>query len=1078
MSHFFIDRPIFAWVIAIGIMLGGGLSILALPIAQYPSIAPTSISITANYPGASATTLVNTVTQVIEEQMKGIDKLTYMSSTSDQTGSSVITLTFDEGTDPDIAQVQVQNKLQLATPLLPAEVQQQGITVVKAVKNFLLVVALESSDGSMSGPELGDYVASHLQDPISRVTGVGDTTLFGSQHSMRIWLDPGKLNSYKLTTNDVTAAIAAQNAQVAAGQIGSLPASGGQQLNATVNSQTRLHTADQFRRILLRTGPGAATVYLSDVARVELGSESYEIAARFDGKPASGLAIKLAVGANALNTASAVKKEVALLSRNFPSGVKAVYPYDTTPFVTASIREVVLTLFEAIALVFVVMYLFLQSFRATLIPTIAVPVVLLGTFGVLNLFGYSINTLSMLALVLAIGLLVDDAIVVVESVERIMDEGASPRDAAIKSMEQITGALVGIALVLSAVFVPMAFYGGASGVIYRQFSVTIVAAMLLSVFVAVVLTPALCATLLKAAPKKDPAQQRGFFGWFNRLFNRTNDGYQSWIQKLLGRSVAAVIVFLAIFAAVVFLFARMATGFLPDEDQGILFVQVQLPVGATQPRATAVLEKVEHYFQTREKATVEDTFTVAGFSFAGRGQNSALGFIKLKDWGDRKGKAAAVAGIISRASAAFAQISDAQIFVFEPPAVIELGNSTGFDMFLEDQTGAGHEKLLAARNQLLGQTAKNAGLMAVRPNGEEDTPQLQVDIDQPKAGADGLALGDINDTLGTAWGSTYVNQFVDKDRVKKVFVQADAAFRMLPEDLNRWYVRNTTGEMVPFSAFSTSHWTFGSPQLERYNSTPAVEILGQPSPGSSSGQALKTMEGLVAKLPAGFGIEWTGLSFQERLAGSQTLQLYVMSLLLVFLVLAALYESWSIPLAVLLVVPLGVLGALAATAMRGLDNDVFFQVSLLTTVGLSAKNAILIVEFAENLIAEGQETVAAVLGAAHQRLRPILMTSIAFGLGTVPLAISTGAGAASRTAIGTGVIGGMITGTFLSIFFVPLFFVGIRKVFKIQPKPAPDAAAPGAPATPGPKPAAPAPAMPPATTSPPAVTPAAAVAGP
>jgi multidrug efflux pump len=1045
MSHFFIDHPIFAWVIAIAIMVGGGLSILALPIAQYPSIAPTSISITANYPGASATTLVNTVTQVIEEQMKGIDKLSYMSSTSDLTGSSVITLTFEEGTDADIAQVQVENKLQLATPLLPAEVQQQGITVVKAVKNFLLVVGLESTDGSMSGPELGDYVASFMQDPISRVSGVGDTTLFGSQHSMRIWLDPGKLNSYKLTTGDVTAAIAAQNAQVAAGQIGSLPVAKGQQLNATVNSQTRLQTPEQFRRILLRTGLSAAAVYLSDVARVELGSESYDLAARFNGKPASGLAIKLAVGANALSTAAGVKKEIAKLSRNFPPGVQAVYPYDTTPFVTASIREVVQTLFEAIGLVFVVMYLFLQSFRATLIPTIAVPVVLLGTFGVLNLFGYSINTLSMLALVLAIGLLVDDAIVVVESVERIMEEGATPRDASIKSMEQITGALVGIALVLSAVFIPMAFYGGASGVIYRQFSVTIVAAMLLSVFVALVLTPALCATLLKATPKKDHAKQRGFFGWFNRLFDRTNDGYRKWIQTLLSRSVAAGLTFLAIVAGVVFLFARMATGFLPDEDQGILFVQVQLPVGATQSRATAVLEKIEHYFQTEEKATVEDTFTVAGFSFAGNGQNAAIGFVKLKDWGDRKGKAAAVAGIIGRASAAFKQISDAQIFVFEPPAVIELGNSTGFDMFLEDQTGAGHEKLLQARNQLLGQTAKNPGLMAVRPNGEEDTPQLQVDIDQRKAGADGLALGDINDTLGTAWGSTYVNQFIDKDRVKKVFVQADAAFRMLPDDLNRWYVRNATGGMVPFSAFSTSHWTFGSPLLERYNSTPAVEILGQPSPGKSSGDALKTMEGLVATLPAGFGIEWTGLSFQERLAGSQTLQLYAMSLLVVFLVLAALYESWSIPLAVLLVVPLGVLGALAATTLRGLDNDVFFQVSLLTTVGLSAKNAILIVEFAENLIARGEETVAAVLDAAHQRLRPILMTSIAFGLGTVPLAISTGAGAASRTAIGTGVIGGMITGTLLSIFFVPLFFVGIRKIFKIQRKSASDSAAPSAP---------------------------------
>jgi multidrug efflux pump len=1054
MSRYFIDHPIFAWVIAITIMVGGGLSIFELPIAQYPSIAPTSISITANYPGASAATVVNTVTQVIEEQMKGIDKLTYLSSTSDSTGASIITLTFDEGADPDIAQVQVQNKLQLATPLLPTEVQQQGITVVKAVKNFLLVVGLQSTDGSISGPELGDYIASYVQDPVSRVTGVGDTQLFGSQHAMRIWLDPGKLNSYRLTTGDVTAAIAAQNAQVAAGEVGALPAVDGQQLNATVNSQSRLQTPEQFRQILLRTGQGAATVYLGDVARVELGIENYNTVSRYNGKPAAGLAIKMAVGANALKTVAGVRKQIALLSRNFPPGVTAVFPYDTTPFVKASITEVVKTLFEAIALVFAVMYLFLQSFRATLIPTIAVPVVLLGTFGVLNLFGYSINTLSMLALVLAIGLLVDDAIVVVESVERIMDEGASPREAALKSMAQITSALVGIALVLSAVFVPMAFYGGASGVIYRQFSVTIVAAMLLSVFIAVVLTPALCVTLLKPGPKKDPARQRGFFGWFNRLFERANKGYKASIQRLLKLRWTVALVFIGIVAAVVLLFGHMPTGFLPDEDQGIIFVQVQLPVGATQSRAIAVLEQIEKYFHEQEQAVVAATFTVAGFSFSGSGQNTAIGFVKLKDWSLRGGKKSSVQSIIGRASAAFAKIKDAQVFVVQPPAVIELGNATGFDLFLEDQSGAGHERLLQARNQLLAMAARTPGLMAVRPNGEEDTPQLQVDIDRPKAGADGLTLGDINDTLGTAWGGTYVNQFVDKDRVKKVFVQADAVFRMLPGDLSQWYVRNATGGMVPFSAFSSSHWTFGSPQLERYNSTPAVEILGQEASGKSSGDALKIMVGLADKLPPGFGIEWTGLSFQELLAGSQTLELYAMSLLVVFLCLAALYESWSIPFAVLLVVPLGVLGALAATTLRGLNNDVFFQVSLLTTVGLSAKNAILIVEFAENLIGEGKETVEAVLEAAHQRLRPILMTSIAFGLGTVPLAISSGAGAASRSAIGTGVIGGMLTGTLLSIFFVPLFFVAISSVFKTKVKAAgrtPSAAAVApTPAMPGP----------------------------
>ena len=1026
-------------------MLGGGLSILALPIAQYPSIAPTAVSITASYPGASADTVVNTVTQVIEEQMKGIDKLVYLSSTSDSTGSSVITLTFAEGTDPDIAQVQVQNKLQLATPLLPTEVQQQGVTVVKAVSDFLIVVALVSADGSMSGQELGDYMASNVQDPISRVPGVGDTTLFGSQHAMRIWLDPGKLDSYQLTTGDVTAAITAQNVQVAAGQIGDLPAIKGQQLNATVNAQSRLQTPDEFRKILLRTVQGAASVHLSDVARIELGSESYSTSGRFNGKPASGIAIKLTSNANALSTATAVKKQIAQLAGHFPPGVTAVYPYDTTPFVTTSISEVVKTLFEAIALVFVVMYLFLQSFRATLIPTIAVPVVLLGTLGVLNLIGYSINTLSMLALVLAIGLLVDDAIVVVESVERIMEEGASPRDAAIRSMQQITSALVGIALVLSAVFVPMGFYGGASGVIYRQFSVTIVAAMLLSVFVAIVLTPALCATLLKAAPKIDHATQKGFFGWFNRLFDRANSGYKNSISRLMKLHWLSAAAFLVIVVGVVVLFGRLPTGFLPDEDQGIMFVQLSLPVGATQSRADAVVKQVEDYFNANEQATVEDTFMVSGFSFSGKGQNTALGFIKLKPWGDRSGKAASVQGIVARASTAFAKISDAQVFVFSPPAVIELGNSTGFDFFLEDHGNAGHVQLLAARNQLLGLAAKDPKLAKVRPNGEEDTPQLQIDIDQPKAQADGLALADIDATLGTAWGSTYVNQFIDKDRVKKVFVESDAPFRMVPTDLNKWYVRNSAGGMVSFAAFATSRWTFGSPRLERYTGTPAVEILGEPGPGQSSGEALTMLTTLAKKLPAGFGVEWTGLSYQERLAGSQNLELYAMSLVVVFLCLAALYESWAIPLAVLLVVPLGVIGALLATTLRGLDDDVFFQVSLLTTVGLSAKNAILIVEFAENLLAEGKDALTAVLEAAHQRLRPILMTSIAFGLGAVPLAISTGAGAASRTAIGTGVIGGMLTGTLLAIFFVPLFFIAIRRVFKIQDKPAEPAAAPATP---------------------------------
>lgn len=1056
MSRFFIAHPIFAWVIAIGIMLAGVLSILRLPIAQYPSIAPVSISISAVYPGASASTLVNTVTQVIEEQMKGIDKLQYFSSTSNLTGAVTITLTFEEGTDPDIAQVQVQNKLQLATALLPTEVQAQGITVVKAVKNFMMVVALESEDGSVPGNELGDYMASYVQDPVSRITGVGDVTLFGAQHAMRIWLDPAKLNNYSLTADDVTTAIEAQNVQVSAGQVGALPAVAGQQLNATVNEQTRLQTTQEFGGILLVGGKGGATVYLRDVARIELGSETYTSEARYNGKPASGLAIKLATAANALKTSAAVKKEMEILSKSFPPGVKVVYPYETIPFVKLAIKEVVETLFEAIALVIAVMYIFLQSWRATLIPAIAVPVVLLGTFGVLNLFGYSINTLTMLALVLAIGLLVDDAIVVVESVERIIDEGKSPRDAAIQSMREITSALVGIALVLTAVFLPMAFYGGSSGVIYRQFSLTIVTAMLLSVFIAIVLTPALCATLLSPSRNIDVAAQKGFFGWFNRGFNRANAGYGSWIQKLLARGWASAVAYAVIIVAVGLFFMHMPTGFLPDEDQGVLFVQALLPAGATQSRSRQVMEQVEHYFLADEAKNVDATFTVAGFSFGATGQNAGLAFVKLKDWSQRGNKASSGSAIVQRASSAFAKIQGGQLFAFAPPAVIELGNATGFDLFLEDNANAGHAKLLQARDQFLALTSKDPELAKVRPNGEDDQPQLQIDIDHAKAEAEGLTLSDINDTLSAAWGSTYVNQFIDKDRVKKVIVQADAAYRMLPTDLNKWYVRNSSGTMVPFSAFSSSHWTSGSPLLERYNSTPAVEILGEPAEGRSSGDAIKRVEMLAAKLPAGFSIEWTGLSFQEKLAGSQTLELYAMSLLIVFLCLAALYESWSVPFAVLLVVPLGVLGALAAATLRGFDNDVFFQVSLLTTVGLSAKNAILIVEFAENLMAQGKHTVEAVLEAAHMRLRPILMTSIAFGLGATPLAIASGAGAASRSAIGTGVVGGMVTGTLLSIFFVPLFFVAVNKVFKRGSSSATRSAKPEMPSPPAnPAPAAP-----------------------
>jgi multidrug efflux pump len=1031
MSRFFIDRPIFAWVIALVIMLAGGLAIHSLPIAQYPEIAPPAVAITATYPGASAKTLEDTVTQVIEQKMKGIDHLSYMSSTSDSAGTATITLTFTSGTDPDIAQVQVQNKLQLATPLLPQEVQLQGLQVEKSATNFVLVLAFYSPDGSLTQSDLSDYVAANVQDVISRVDGVGDVTLFGAQYAMRIWLDPDKLTNYKLTPGDVRIAIEAQNAQISAGQLGGAPSVKGQQLNATITAQSRLQTPDQFRNILLRTNTDGSTVYLRDVARVELGSENYDTVSRFNGKPATGLAIKLATGANALATADAVKAKANELAQFFPAGMKVDVPYDTTPFVRISIEEVLKTLAEAIALVFVVMYLFLQNLRATLIPTIAVPVVLLGTFAVLAACGFSINTLTMFGTVLAIGLLVDDAIVVVENVERVMsEEGLSPRDATRKSMGQITGALIGIALVLSAVFVPMAFFGGSTGVIYRQFSITIVSAMVLSVLVALVLTPALCATLLKPVAKGHHIAETGFFGWFNRMFDRGSNGYQSLVGRIVKRGFRYLIIYVAIFAGMAFLFLRLPTAFLPDEDQGILFSQILLPAGATQERTVEVLKQVERHFLVDEKDSVAQVFTVAGFSFGGNGQNNGIAFVNMKDWSLRKRPDMKVAAIAGRAMAAFSQIRDAMVFAFAPPAVLELGNATGFDFELEDRAGLGHEALMAARNQFLGMAAQNPLLMAVRPNGQEDTPQFQVNIDQAKATALGLSIADINDTLSTAWGSSYVNDFIDKGRVKKVYVQADAQFRMAPEDLDKWYVRNASGQMVPFSAFAEAHWTFGSPRLERYNGLPSSEIQGEPAPGKSTGDAMKAVEEIASKLPPGIGYEWTGLSYQERLSGSQAPALYAISLLVVFLCLAALYESWSIPFSVMLVVPLGVFGALTAASLRGLSNDVYFQVGLLTTIGLSAKNAILIVEFAKDLQEQGKDLIEATLEAVRMRLRPILMTSLAFILGVLPLAISSGAGSGSQNAIGTGVMGGMIAATFLGIFFVPLFFVLVRRIFK------------------------------------------------
>jgi len=1028
-SKFFIDRPIFAWVIAIVLMMVGGLALVTLPVAQYPSIAPPAVAITVTYPGASADTVQSTVVQVIEQQMSGIDHLLYFSSESDKDGSMTITLNFEQGTDPDIAQVQVQNKLQLATPLLPQEVQQQGIRVAKATINFLLVVGFVSADGSMNNADIADFIASTVQDPVSRTPGVGDYQLFGSQYAMRIWLDPAKLNNYGLTPVDVSNAIQAQNIQVASGELGGLPSVKSQQLNATIIGPTRLQKPEQFGAILLKVNADGSQVRLRDVAHVELNGESYAADALYNGKPAAGLAVKMSTGANALATANAVHATIDELRPLFPKGLEAIYPYDTTPFVRISIEEVVKTLFEAIGLVFLVMLLFLQNIRATFIPTIAVPVVLLGTFAVLKAFGYSINVLTMFGMVLAIGLLVDDAIVVVENVERVMaEEGLSPREATRKSMTQITGALVGIALVLSAVFLPMAFFGGSTGVIYRQFSITMVSAMTLSVLVALIFTPALCATILKR-PEKSHQEKRGFFGWFNRNFDRGNRKYERGVVHVVNHTGRYLVVFLIIVGLMAVLFTHIPRSFLPDEDQGIMFAQVNTPPGATKARTEKVLAEMRDYFLNEEKQAVEGVFTVSGFSFGGRGQSSGLVFVRLKPWSDRPGAYYRVQAIADRATDRFKKIPDAKAVAFAPPAALELGNATGFDFELLDRANQGHDKLMAARAQLLGMAEANPQLEKVRANGLDDEPQYQFDVDWEKASALGLTITDINNTLSAAWGSQYVNDFVDRGRVKRVFIQGDAASRMLPQDLTDWYVRNSAGKMVPFSAFADAKWGYGSPKLERYNGVPSIEILGQPIAGVSTGAALDAMESYAKKLPPGFAFKWTGLSYEERLSGSQAPALYAISLMVVFLCLAALYESWSIPVAVMLVVPLGVIGAIVATLSRGLDNDVFFQVGLLTTVGLSAKNAILIVEFAKENHDRGMDLIEATVHAAQQRLRPILMTSLAFMLGVMPLAISSGAGSGGQNAIGTGVIGGMLSATILAIFFVPVFFVAVRKVF-------------------------------------------------
>ena len=1030
MANFFIDRPIFAWVLAIIDCLTGTLSIFTLPIEQYPKLTPPNVRITSTYPGASAQTLENTVTQIIEQNMTGLDNLLYMASQSSDTDQATTTLTFEAGTNPNEAMQEVQNQLQVAQHRLPQAVQTQGIMVTKTGDANLMMIAFVSTDNSMDKAQISDYMVSHLQEPISRVNGVGEVDAYGAQYSMRIWLDPNKLTSYQLTTDDVVSAIEAQNSQVAVGQLGGTPAVDGQTLNATLNAQSQMRTPEQFRAITLRVNSDGSVVTLGQVAKVELGSENYNYLSTYNTHPAAGMGIKLASGANELQTNENVKKRLAELQPYFPHGLKAEIAYETAPFVIASIEDVVKTLLEAILLVFLVMYLFLQNIRATLIPTIAVPVVLLGTFAILSAFGFTINTLSMFAMVLAIGLLVDDAIVVVENVERVMtEERLSPRDATRKSMGQIQGALVGIALVLSAVFVPMAFFGGTTGAIYRQFSVTIVSAMVLSVLVALILTPALCATLLKPVKEGPQHEKKGFFGWFNRWFDKGAQRYQNGITRIIKRSARWLILYALLLGAMVILFLRLPTSFLPTEDLGVLMAQVQLPTNSTQEQTLNVVSKVENYFLTKEKDNVLSVFSTIGAGPGGNGQNVARLFVRLKSWDDRDSANRSAAAIIERATKSFNQINEALVLANNPPAISGLGNAAGFDMELEDHAGVGHDKLMQARNELLAKAKTSPLLTRVRHNGLDDSPRLQIDIDQRKAQALGVSVDTINDTLQTAWGSSYVNDFIDQGRIKRVYVQAEAKYRMLPGDINLWYVRNSSGTMVPFSAFATSHWEYGSPRLERYNGIPSLEIIGEAAPGVSNGAAMDVMEKLVSELPNGLGLEWTAMSYQERLSGAQAPALYAISLLVVFLSLAALYESWSIPFSVMLVVPLGVIGSLTATWMRGLENDVYFQVGLLTVVGLSAKNAILIVEFANELHQRGQGLVEATLQAARMRLRPILMTSLAFVFGVLPMAISRGAGSASQHAVGTGVIGGMLSATILAIMFIPLFFVLIRRRF-------------------------------------------------
>ena len=1059
MAKFFIHRPIFAWVIALVIMLAGVLTLTKMPIAQYPTIAPPTVTIAATYPGASASTVENTVTQIIEQQMNGLDGLRYISSNSAGNGQASITLNFEQGIDPDIAQVQVQNKLQSATALLPEDVQRQGVRVTKSGASFLQVLAFYAKDDSLTANDIKDYVNSNISEPLSRVAGVGEVQVFGGSYAMRIWLDPAKLTSFGITPSDVAAAIRSQNSQVAVGQLGGAPSVEGQVLNATVNAQSMLNTPEQFQNIFLRNTSDGAQVRLGDVARVELGADNYQFNSKFNGKAAGGVAIKLATGANALDTAKAVEARMADLRKNYPDGLADKLAFDTTPFIQLSIESVVHTLFEAILLVFIVMFLFLQNWRATIIPTMAVPVVVLGTFAVINMFGFSINTLTMFAMVLAIGLLVDDAIVVVENVERIMqEEHLDPVTATEISMKQISGALVGITSVLSAVFVPMAFFGGTTGVIYRQFSITLVTAMVLSLIVAFTFTPALCATILKQHdPNKPPSNNifARFFRWFNAAFDRTAEKYQGGVNLMTHHKLFSGLLYAAVIAGAVAMFMKMPSSFIPDEDQGVVMTLVQLPPNATLDRTDKVIDTMTGYFMNNEKDSVQSLFSVSGFSFTGVGQNAGLAFIQLKDWKERTKPEQQIGEIIKRGMALNMIAKDASyIMPLQLPAMPELGVTSGFSFQLKAAAGQTHEQLLAARNTILQLAGSNPKLTGIRPDGQEDTPQYQIDIDQAQAGALGVSIADINSTMSMAWGGSYINDFVDRGRVKKVYVQGESNARMMPEDLNKWYVRNNKGEMIPFSSFATGKWTYGSPRLERYNGISSMKIAGSPAEGVSSGDAMQIMEDIMKQLPEkglqGFDYEWTGLSLEEKESGAQAPFLYALSLLIVFLCLAALYESWSIPFSVLLVVPLGIIGALALTMFgnsgvvlfgkpfiapdANLSNNIYFQVAIIAVIGLSAKNAILIVEFAKELQEKGEDLFDATLHAAKMRLRPIIMTTLAFGLGVLPLAISSGAGASSQHSVGYGVLGGVISSTLLGIFFIPVFFVWIRSIFKYKPK--------------------------------------------